>query len=661
MQGLAPPRVQSAFSPRKAPLVHLSSSRHFVIPKSGRTALVAALGLVGLVSGSSLAIAAPESSSTTKKWAATAWRGQTTARPAVKQTATTSWNAQNVTRPDVRQPTAPKVVPSLQGSATVGSAAYAVPAGAVFVATTGSDSNAGSAAAPKRTIGAAVAAAPAHGTVVLRGGVYHESVTIPAAKPLTVQAYPQEAVWMDGTRVVRGFVRQGAGWTAPWDVVLDSSPTFSWGAPDNTALYWQFVNPSHPMAAHPDMVWVGGSELRQVGALSQLTAGTFFVDRSSKKLHLGSDPTGKEVRSSDLPRAFNIAAPNTTIRGLGVRRFASSVPHQGVITARGTSFRLENVAVQDSATGAVGVFGKNSILNRVTITGSGQLGVQGHQADNFTMTDSVIRGSNDERFNQMPAAGALKLTSTRGIRFAGNEISGGIGNGFWADMACYDITLTNNTVSGNTGRGIFLELSSKAVVADNLIVNNADGGLVARQTDRVQVWNNTIVGVSKALDFSQDSRTHATARDARDSRRPFPDPDMPWLIGNSTIGNNVLQSQKAFFSVEDYNRKIDANKAGFHVNGNVYSAPSKLVPWWMIVWSRTGTDPAVYDSPVAFASKQGQERSSLLVSGASAVDGSYALVGAAKTKEALIAQPLPAEVATKVGQAAGTKHVGHWR
>ncbi|WP_406832165.1 right-handed parallel beta-helix repeat-containing protein [Pedococcus sp. KACC 23699] len=525
---------------------------------------------------------------------------------------------------------------------------------------TGYDSDPGSVTAPKRSIGAAIAAAPSGGTVVLRGGTYHESVTIPSGKAVTVQSYPGEVVWMDGTRGVSGFVQGSVGWAAPWNVRLDSSPTFTWGAPDSTTQYWQFVNPSYPMAAHPDMVWLGGVQQRQVGSLSQLVPGTFYVDQGSALLYLGSDPSGQDVRSSDLPRAFNIAAADVTIRGIGVRRFASSVPHQGVITARGASFRLENVVVDDSATGAVGVFGVNSVLDHVSIARSGQLGVQGHQVDNLRILSSSITESNNQSFNQMPAAGGIKLTSSRYFELRNSVVSGGTGNGVWMDMSCYDMTLVNNRVSDNSGRGIFLEVSSVATVAGNLLTNNNDEGFVARGTDRVKLWNNTIIGTTKAIDFSKDSRNQSNSASCRDTRRPFPDPEMPWTIGNSSVGDNVIQSGKAFLSVEDWTHVLDASSAGFQIDGNLYSAPVAPSPWWMIVWARAGTDPAVYDSPATFTTQRGQDANSRLIRGASAVGSSFSLTPTASSMESSVAQPLPADVAAKLGREPGSRHLGYW-
>ena len=147
------------------------------------------------------------------------------------------------------------------GSAAVGTTSYAVPSGAVFVSPSGNDANAGTSAAPVKTVTKAISKVGSGGTVVMRGGTYHEYFIVPPNKPITIQSYPKEAVWLDGTSTVSGFAKSGAVWKAPWTVRFDASPTYTKGAPDGTAAGWQFVNPSYPMAAHPDAVWINDSEL----------------------------------------------------------------------------------------------------------------------------------------------------------------------------------------------------------------------------------------------------------------------------------------------------------------------------------------------------------------------------------------------------------------
>ena len=84
--------------------------------------------------------------------------------------------------------------------------------GAVYyVSTSGSDSNAGSQAAPWRTIQHAATSVKAGDTVNIRAGVYNEAVTpsvsgSAAAGSITFQSYPGETAVIDGTglKVVNG-------------------------------------------------------------------------------------------------------------------------------------------------------------------------------------------------------------------------------------------------------------------------------------------------------------------------------------------------------------------------------------------------------------------------------------------------------------------------
>src|SRR5690606_35198389 len=104
------------------------------------------------------------------------------------------------------------------------------------------------------------------------------------------------------------------------------------GAADDGGAHFTFVNASYPMAAHPDQIWVGGTALKQVGSRSQVTAGTFYHDRPGNRLYIGTNPSGKEVRVADLVQAMRVRGDGSTIRGIGIRRYAPSVPDMGAVT-----------------------------------------------------------------------------------------------------------------------------------------------------------------------------------------------------------------------------------------------------------------------------------------------------------------------------------------
>ena len=551
------------------------------------------------------------------------------------------------------------------GSATVGSTAYPVPSsGVVVVSPSGNDAAAGTLASPVRTITKAVALVPSGGTVVVRAGVYRESVTI--AKPMTLQAYPNEAVWLDGTQPVSGWVADGAAWRRDnWTVRFDSSPTYVQGAPDFTQPYWQFINPSFPMAAHPDQVFIDGKSLRQVGSRAQLTAGTFFLDAGTSKLYLGSDPAGHAVEASTQIRALWVRSADVRVRGIGVRRFSPSVFHMGCVTVEQPRFTLENVIIEDSATIGISVLNSGAKLTAVTLRRSGMLGMHGRFADNLQLTRVLATQNNVESFNIAPSAGGVKLAQTRGVSARDSSFSGNFAHGFWEDMSDYNSTFVNSRFDDNLGSGLFLEISAKATIIDNTFLRNGEFGMKINNTSNVNIWNNTLVGNGRAINLVQDGRRNTNPKDpAVDPRIPWPDPEMPWVLGPVSVANNVMaetrSSANCVLCVEDYSYQMSAGTMRITVNGNVYHRANTSTPTWLVVWSRGSLAPYVFTNLGAFQATTGQDRSGREFLGSAIVDTQGRLVSTVNSQAGSIAQPLPADLAALAGKPAGSTQLGNW-
>ena len=178
-----------------------------------------------------------------------------------------------------------------------------------------------------------MATAASGATVVLRAGTYDESVTIPKGKRLTLQSYPREAVWFDGSREVTGWAADGSAWrVSGWTAQLDHSPTYTKGAADGSGN-WGFVNPAYPMAAHPDMVFIDGVPQRQVGSRSAVTAGT--STSTTPVTGSTSAPTrpARSVRASTLSIGLTVYGAGSVVRGIGVQRYATPVPDKGALRA----------------------------------------------------------------------------------------------------------------------------------------------------------------------------------------------------------------------------------------------------------------------------------------------------------------------------------------
>ncbi|QIZ99961.1 DUF1565 domain-containing protein [Leifsonia sp. PS1209] len=570
------------------------------------------------------------------------------------------------------QPTqpAPSADPSIDttgmrvaaGAAAIGSTSYAVPANAVVVSPSGSDSAAGTVAAPFRTVQRALDVAPSGATIVLRGGTYHESVNVPSGKAITVQSYPKEAAWFDGSSVVGGWAKSGTTWVASgWNHVFDASPTYDRGASDGTAAGWQWLNPAYPMAAHPDQLFVGGVAQTQVSSRAAVKPGTFFYDTGAKALVMGSDPTGKEVRASDLQKAISVGSTGFTLKGVGVRRYAPSVPDMGTVTDYKGGATFENVSFLDNATTGVSVGGSGNTFRQVTAARNGLLGIHANNSDNLKLTGVLAANDNSEHFNTSPVSGGVKITRSRGVDVRSSAFLNNASHGLWFDESVYGMAVAGNDSLNNVGNGIVIEISATANLVDNVVSGNQKSGIKLNDVSNAQVWNNTISNNVRNLDITQDSRRGANASDAgHDQRQAFPDPTMTWITGPISISNNVISggSGNCLLCVEDYSHQFSAAQMKITADHNLYRRPSANAPSWAVIWSRGAGDPAIYPTFSAFTAATGQDAHSVLQEGAASAAPTQ-LTGIAAALSS-VPTGIPAALASLAGKPAGSVHLGAW-
>ncbi|WP_431198304.1 right-handed parallel beta-helix repeat-containing protein [Leifsonia xyli] len=555
-------------------------------------------------------------------------------------------------------------VRSTTGSAEPGQTSYPVPAGALFVSPQGSDSATGSQGSPFRTVAAAVAKATSGQTIVLRAGTYNESVTLPPGKQLTLQSYPKEAVWFDGSVPVTNWTKSGSVWVATgWNHVFDHSPTYSRGAADGTASGWQWINPSFPMAAHPDQLFVKGTSQRQVTDASKVVAGTFAYNEAAKTLITGTDPTGGDTRASTLQKAFTIANSGDVLRGFGIRRYADSVPDMGVLTATKGGTTLENIAVTDSATQGISLGGANNVLRNVTVARNGLTGVHADYADNLTVQNLLAAGNTAERFNTSPVSGGMKITRSRGVTVTGSAFVGNYGQGFWTDMAVYDMTFANNDYLRNLANGLDIEISQKALVSNIKAIDNSQAGVKVDSSADVQIWNSTLADNKRNVDITQSTRRGTNAADyGHDPRRPFPDPEMTWISSNVQVRNSVLSGStgNCLLCMEDYSHQFSAAALKTVVSNTLFQRPSTSQPGWVVIWSRGAGDPAIYSTLPSFQAATGQGGASTELIGPSLVTAAGSLTSAALGQTGALATAPPAVVTSLAGKPAGVPHLGAW-
>lgn len=524
---------------------------------------------------------------------------------------------------------------------------------------------AGTRAEPLGTIGSAIRRARPGEGIVVHGGAYPEELRLPRGKPLRIRAAAGERVWLDGSRVLHRWGRTPHGYVRRWWREFDSSPTYIEGAPDHTEDGWAFIDPTRPMAAHPDQVWIDGVPQQQVGSLGQLRKGTFFVDDALNELHIGSSPRGREVRAAVLSRAISVQAAGTRITGINVRRYAPAVPQMGAVTVEAGRVTLRDMVIRESSTTGLHVMAAHVRLRGVTTARNGMLGMSGTYADGLRITRLTSRRNNTEGFNTSPVAGGVKIGRSRRVIVRRSRFVSNAGTGLWLDESSSDIRILDSTMRDNARHGLSLEISARALVADTLVQGNRGFGIKVNNTQDVALWNNTLVGNGRALNLVQDDRApHSPDAVGRDPRQPFPDPTMTWRLGPVSVHNNILgrsrRSAECLLCVEDYSGRFSAESMGVVPSGNVYQRSDATRPSWIVVWSRGAGDPAVFHNLVAFRLATGHESRHLELIGRAAVTASSAATPRVTRAVPHVAFPLPGHVASLLNRRPGSLHLGAW-
>lgn len=578
------------------------------------------------------------------------------------------------------------------GSLPVGEAVYPVPGNAIYVATTGNDTTGnGTVGNPYATLAKADSVASTGATVVLRGGVYHQgnvghTLTTLDTVGLTVQNYPGEAVWFDGSSVVTGWVIHSAGvWKKTgWTVDFPYDYNYSQGSTTNSS---GFVNASYPAAHMPDQVFVDEVPLQQVDQLANVTTGFFYVDKAAATVYIGTDPTGHTVRMSDLSTAFIALAADITIRGIGFRKYGNPLSEQGPVRlhrARGT---LENVVSEYNATTGIGLMGgADCVVRYVTAHHNGLMGIAGYQADRMLLEYSECSYNNLERFNAAPSSGGCKITRTQVATFRGNNMHHNVNSsGLWLDEVVYNFTIVSNDFTDNDQSGLNLEISELGVVADNLVVRNQTTQLLVHSTNHVTFWCNTVAdNTFECVVFQQDNRNTWTGRTGvRDNRQPatWYDTVCTWWMDSFTFCNNVMgESRYTPFRVKQYNYTGTGwtnmpSKGwaafGFTMDGNLWNrtnrdanhTPSKVVGAWStgLPGSETSYNTVPLWQTGSTAQGLSADAFSKEVSGTGVLDAKYMLTPAAQAVTGTVGRPLPADIAALIGRPAGSSHIGCWR
>lgn len=541
------------------------------------------------------------------------------------------------------------------GAAVVGTTTYSAPEGAMYVAPDGNNTNPGTLVSPKATLAGAISAATTGSTIVLRAGEYHEEVTVPSTKTLTIQAYPDEAVWFDGSTVYTQWSGTGP-WTAPLGV--------AW-SPIDSAGYNQ---EGDGLANLPEQVWFDGVAQTQVADNTIPGAGQFSVDRTTDVLTVGSDPVGSEVRVAEQ-RVWMIAAGRVDLKGFGVRRYSPSEvegSHAALIYVAGTAndSTMENMVFRDSGMHGLSISRPTSLAN-VTVEECNNAGIQVTTADGSVIERFMIRQCNLGGWQREPITAAIKITRTDNILIR-NGLVDTVYNAFgvWFDVSCTRFIVANVSVNATdiafeselSGGGFYDNAQHHSWFVNCRTTNAADWSMKIFDTDYVTVANCDFDAVRVPINVQQDERYNVG--DAGNKTFEI----VPWVSGHNRLWNNKIIGSPSVATMIAYhdpatpvpNPDTGANEVilgwGFfdEIAGNWVPTvpPGNMIQMGRIdgtrltynTWELAATSPSEVGGPPGEKLGTNHQGSTI--------------------PSDIIAIPLPEDIANVLGVAPGIQHVG---
>src|SRR5690606_30671285 len=143
------------------------------------------------------------------------------------------------------------------------------------------------------------------------------------------------------------------------------------------------------------------------------------------------------------------------------------------------------------STTGISALAANITLRNLHVARHGMLGIHGNHADNLVAERILAEHNNVERFNSSPVAGGMKVSRARVLTIRDSVFRNNQGTGLWFDESIYDIRITGSELRDNSNHGVSLEISAKAVFANNLVTGNSGHGIKVNNISDVEIWNNT--------------------------------------------------------------------------------------------------------------------------------------------------------------------------
>ncbi|HSV88678.1 MAG TPA: right-handed parallel beta-helix repeat-containing protein [Bacteroidales bacterium] len=407
-----------------------------------------------------------------------------------------------------------------------------------FVATDGDPQADGLSIENPTTIETAVKRVVTGDAIVMRGGVYRTG-NLTFNQGIIIQPYLDEKPVLNGSKVA-----------SEWNKVNDSLWYTNWDYlfPAGTEPWWRREREERFTPMHRfnnDGVFIDGQYLQSAGNTNEVNPGTFFVDYGEGKIYIGLNPEGRNIEITAFRKAIYRTIGEVhgkisdgrgpVIRGLTITHYPDTMVHiagyypQGISDARKHGKDVVGTVLENNVFSncfRIGVFaiGDSLIMRNNKVYNTNTEGVYIVASSDVLLERNIFKFNNIERWTGFfPAAVKIFNQSHRVVCRENLVIDHPYSNGIWYDVGNVDGIFVNNWIEGvgkfdkpfsketiwPSMNGFFFEISSNAICAGNVFVNN-DQGILVLNAAGVDIYNNTFV--NSPVVIARDTRGDVTDR-----------------------------------------------------------------------------------------------------------------------------------------------------
>ena len=381
-----------------------------------------------------------------------------------------------------------------------------------------------------------IVAAHAPGTsFVMSPGIYR----LQSIQPKNGDTFTGErGTILNGAQLLNTFQREGPCWVT--QVAVKSLRSYR-GQCDAT----------HPACVYPEDLFFDSKPLLRVASLPLVVPGDWYLDYSTDKIYVGSNPGGHTVELSAARAAFWGSASNVTIQGLTIEKYAS-IAGKGAINAMasldgygpvGTGWVVESNDLYLNHGLGIRVSDGMTVRNN-KIHDNGQMGLAG-SGSNILVQGNEIYGNNYAGYAYDWEAGGAKIASySTQVTFDNNYVHDNKGPGLHGDIGDDYFVFENNHTARNEGSGIHYEISYHAVIRNNLIENDGyspdgtsfwyGGGILVSNSSDVEVYGNTVRDCMNGIGGTQ------AVRGTNEKT------GLPYNLQNLYVHNNTITQQSGY-------------------------------------------------------------------------------------------------------------------